>query len=46
MILLRDYWDVIGFPQLKKNNKKKQNKREKLHIATHTDICAHKIFKG
>ena len=36
-ILLGDYWNFTGFPQLK-------NKRENAH--TRTDIYTHKIFKG
>ena len=36
-ILLGDYWNVIGFQQLK-------NKREIAHTRTHTNI--HTIFKG
>ena len=42
-ILLGDYWNVIGFPQLK-------NKREiadtQTHTHTHTQTYTYKIFKG
>ena len=41
--MLRGYWDVIGFLQLRK--KKKEKKKEIAH--THTDIAMHpQILRG
>ena len=42
--MLRDYWDIIDFPQLKKEKKEKEKKKREIPH-THTDMCTHKIFK-